>query len=250
MGDGRLLEGHAALVTGAGRGIGRAIALMLAREGCDVALIARRADALRQTQALCEAHDVRALPLAMDLSDASLIGPAVDACRETFGGLNILVNNAGTHQFASAVSADLAVWDHMLDVNLRSVMHATRCALPHIVAGAQAGRRGAVIFISSLGGKFTAPTNAGYAATKHALTGFGGSVFEDVRDFGVKVCVIYPGWTNTGLLADWLRPEEVIQPEDVAEAMRFVIASAPTVCPTEIVLQTQSSRAARLFSTT
>ncbi|BCX05525.1 MAG: aldehyde dehydrogenase [Candidatus Roseilinea sp.] len=246
----RLLEGHAALVTGAGRGIGRAIARMLAREGCNVGLVARDADALCRTQAACEAHGVRALPLAMDLSEMASLRLAIAACVEAFGGLNVLVNNAGVHQFASAVEADLNVWDRMLDVNLRATMHATRLALPHIVAGAQSGRRGAVIFISSLGGKFTAPTNAGYAATKHALTGFGGSVFEDVRDFGVKVCVIYPGWTNTGLLADWLRPEEVIQPEDVAEAARFVIASAPTVCPTEIVLQTQSSRAARLFSTT
>lgn len=246
----QLLRGHAALVTGAGRGIGRAIALMLAREGCDVGLIARDAQALRQTQAECEAYGVRALPLAMDLSEMASLPLAVQACDEAFGRLNVLVNNAGIHQFASAMDADLAIWDRMLDVNLRAAMHATRLALPRIIAGAQAGRRGAVIFISSLGGKFTAPTNAGYAAAKHALTGFGGSVFEDVRDFGVKVCVIYPGWTNTDLLADWLRPDEVIQPEDVAEAVRFVITSGPTVCPTEIVLQTQSSRAARLLPTT
>jgi len=248
MTSGKLLEGHAALVTGAGRGIGRATALMLAREGCNIALAARDADALRRTQAECEAHGVRAVALTLDLGEPSLITSAIDACTEAFGGLNVLINNAGVHQFASALDADLAVWDRMLNVNLRAAMHATRLALPHIVAGARAGRRGAVIFISSLGGKFTAPTNAGYAATKHALTGFGGSVFEDARDFGVKVCVIYPGWTNTGLLADWLKPDEVIQPEDVAEAARFVIAAGPTVCPTEIVLQPQSSRASRLFA--
>jgi short-subunit dehydrogenase len=137
-----MLEGHVALVTGAGRGIGRAIVVMLAREGCDVALIARNMAELDETKALCEAHGSRALALPLDL----------------------------------------ATWDAMLDVNLRAVMHATRLALPQVVAGAHAGKRGAVIFISSLGGKFSAPTNAGYAATKHALTGFGGSVFEDVRD--------------------------------------------------------------------
>lgn len=250
MKNSRLLEGHAALVTGAGRGIGRAIALMLAREGCHVGLIGRDADALRRVQTECEAHGAQGLPLAMDLSETGSLPAAIETCVQAFGGLNVLINNAGIHQFASAIEADLRVWDRMLDVNLRAAMHATRLALPHIIAGAQAGRRGAVIFVSSLGGKFTAPTNAGYAAAKHALTGFGGCVFEDVRDFGVKVCVIYPGWTNTGLLADWLRPEEAIQPEDVAEAARFVIGSASTVCPTEIVLQPQSSRAARLFSTT
>ncbi|MDW8053055.1 MAG: SDR family oxidoreductase [Anaerolineae bacterium] len=241
------LAGHAALVTGASRGIGRAVALMLAREGCNVALIGRHAEALHHVQRECEAEGVRALALAVDLAERAMIASAVDACEEAFGGLNILVNNAGIHRFASAVDADLELWDRMVDVNLRAAMHATRLALPYIVAGTRAGQRGAVVFISSLGGKFTAPTNAGYAATKHALTGFGGSVFEDVRDHGVKVCVIYPGWTNTGLLADWLDPREVIQPEDVAAAVRFVIHSAPTVCPTEIVLQPQSSRAAKLF---
>lgn len=241
------LEGHAALVTGASRGIGKAIALMLAREGCNVALVGRHAEALHHVQAACETQGVRALALALDLAERAMIASAIDACEEAFGGLNILVNNAGMHRFASAMDADLELWDRMLDVNLRAAMHATRLALPHIVNGARTGRKAAVIFISSLGGKFTAPTNAGYAASKHALTGFGGSVFEDVRDHGVKVCVIYPGWTNTDLLAEWLDPREVIQPEDVAEAVRFVIHSAPTVCPTEIVLQPQSSRAARLF---
>jgi NAD(P)-dependent dehydrogenase (short-subunit alcohol dehydrogenase family) len=243
----KLLEGHVALVTGAGRGIGRAIALLLAREGCAVALVARNAAELDETKALCESHGAKALALPLDLAQPALIASAVDACVETLGGLNVLVNNAGVHQFGSVTDADLAAWDRMLDVNLRAVMHATRLATPHIVAGAQAGRRGALIFISSLGGKFSAPTNAGYAATKHALTGFGGSVFEDVRDFGVKVCTIYPGWANTGMLADWLKPDDVIQPDDVAEATRFVIASRPTVCPTEIVLQPHSSKAARLL---
>ena len=73
-------------------------------------------------------------------------------------------------------------------------------------------------------------------------------MFEDVRDYGIKVCTIYPGWVNTGMLADWLQPADAIQPMDVAEAVRYVIASSASVCPTEIVLQPHSSRAARLFN--
>jgi NADP-dependent 3-hydroxy acid dehydrogenase YdfG len=227
--------------------MGRAIALMLAQEGCDLALIARSQHELDETARACEAQGVRALRLPLDLADVTATAGAIDATLRELGGVNVLVNNAGAHAFASAVDADLRLWDRMLDVNLRAVMHATRLALPHIARAAREGRRGAVVFISSLGGKFSAPTNAGYAATKHALTGFSGSVFEDVRDAGVKVCTIYPGWTNTGMLADWLKPEDVIQPEDVAAAVRFVIASPRTACPTEIVLQPQSSAAARLF---
>ncbi len=243
----KLLQGHAALITGAGRGMGRAIALMLAHEGCDVALAARSASELDDTAQQCEAHGVRALPIALDLADTSALADAISNTSNELGRLNVLINNAGMHQFASSVDADLEMWDAMLNVNLRAVMHATRLSLPHIIAGTQRGQRGAVIFMSSLGGKFSAPTNAGYAATKHALTGFAGSVFEDVRDHNVKVCTLYPGWTNTGLLADWLNAGDVIQPEDIAEAVRFVISSPSTVCPTEIVLHPQSSKAARLL---
>lgn len=243
----KFLRGHAAFVTGAGRGMGRAIALMLAREGCDVALMARNAGELNDTAQQCEALGVRALPMAFDLADTHALAGAISNATHAFGRLNVLVNNAGMHQFASSVDADLDVWDVLLNVNLRAVMHATRLCLPHILAGTAQGRRGAVIFMSSLGGKFSAPTNAGYAATKHALTGFAGSVFEDVRDHNVKVCTLYPGWTNTGLLADWLDEKDAVQPDDIAEAVRFVISSSPHVCPTEIVLHPQSSKAARLL---
>jgi NADP-dependent 3-hydroxy acid dehydrogenase YdfG len=228
--------------------MGRAIAHMLACEGCAVGLVARTVDELAATQHLCEAEGVRALAMPLDVSDTAALAVAIDTAVHHLGGLNVLVNNAGLHQFGSATDADLAAWDMMLDVNLRAVMHTTRHAMPHIVAGAQAGKLGACVFVSSLGGKFSAPTNAGYAATKHALAGFGGSVFEDVRDYNVKVCTLYPGWTNTGLLADWLQPDDVIQPEDIAEAVRYVIASPNTVCPTEIVLQPQRSKAARLLN--
>jgi NADP-dependent 3-hydroxy acid dehydrogenase YdfG len=243
----RLLQGHAAFVTGAGRGMGRAIALMLAREGCNVALVARNAGELNDTAQECEALGVRALPMPFDLADTSALADAIAETTRTLGRLNVLVNNAGMHQFASSIDADLAMWDALLNVNLRAVMHATRLCLPHILAGTAQGQRGAVIFMSSLGGKFAAPTNPGYAATKHALTGFAGSVFEDVRDHNVKVCALYPGWTNTGLLADWLDAGDAIQPDDVAEAVRFVIRSSPHVCPTEIVMHPQSSKAARLL---
>lgn len=167
-----MLSDHIAIVTGAGRGIGRAVALMLAREDCDLALIARNERELGETAAACLALGARALPLPLDLADMPALAGAIETAARELGGLNVLVNNAGAHAFASSVDADLEQWDRMLDVNLRAVMHATRLALPHIARGAAAGKRGAVIFVSSLGGKFSAPTNAGYAATKHALTGF------------------------------------------------------------------------------
>jgi 3-oxoacyl-[acyl-carrier protein] reductase len=242
------LTGHTALITGASNGMGRAAALMLAAEGCDVALLARTATTLEAVAVECRAHSVRAEAIPCDVADRAALADAVARARGALGPLNIVINAAGLHRFASSVDADLQAWDAILDVNLRATMHATRLALPDIVAGARAGKCGAVIVISSLGGKFSAPTNAAYSASKHALTGFAGSVFEDVRDDGVKVCAFYPGWSNTGMLADWLDPALAIQPADIAALIRTVVLFPGNACPTEIVVQPQSSRAARLFS--
>jgi NADP-dependent 3-hydroxy acid dehydrogenase YdfG len=243
----KTLAGHVALVTGASSGIGRATALMLAAEGCDVALVARSADALNAVANQCRARTVRAEPIPCDVGDSAALAAAVAHARATLGPINVLVNAAGVHRFASSHDADLRQWDAMIDINLRATMHATRLSLPDIAAGARAGLRGAVIVISSLGGKFAAPTNAAYSASKFALTGFAGSVFEDARDDGVKVCALYPGWTNTGMLADWLDPALAIQPEDIAALIRTVVLFPANACPTEIVIQPQSGRAARLF---
>jgi NAD(P)-dependent dehydrogenase (short-subunit alcohol dehydrogenase family) len=241
------LRGHTALITGAGRGMGRAIAIRLAEAGCDVALAARDAEQLDTTAVSCRALGVRALTLPVDLAMHASAGHTVTETTQTLGGLNIVVHAAGTHQFASSADADLTVWDRILAVNLHSAMHITRHALPHVIAGRSRSQRGALVYISSLGGKFSAPTNAGYAASKFALTGFAGSVFEDVRDHGIKVCTLYPGWTNTGMLADWLDPALAIQPEHIAALTHMIVTFPDAACPTEIVIHPQSSKAASLF---
>src|SRR5947207_3341352 len=125
------LRGKVALVTGASRGIGRAVAEGLAAAGCHVGLVARTAADLQKTAARCERHGVRALVLPTDVTDRRALSQAVDACARELGGLNVLVNNAGISGHGPAGEADLDRWDAALDVNLRAAMHATRLALPH-----------------------------------------------------------------------------------------------------------------------
>ncbi len=235
------IRGRVACITGAGRGIGRAIAVGLAEEGCHVALLARREEEVAETARLCRERAVRALPLPTDVTDAEALAAAIERCVEELGGLNVLVNNAGIFDWASADEADPDVWDHLIDVNLKSAMHATRLALPHIKRGGP----GAVVFIASMAGKAAFGMNAAYVASKHGMVGFAGSVFQDVRDHDIKVCAVCPGLVNAGAARRMDVPpgkfEEFIQPEDVAEAVRFVVTSPSTVCPTEILLNPQKT---------
>ena len=149
------------------------------------------------------------------------------------------MNNAGIFDWASAEEADLSRWDELLDLNLRASMRLTRLALPHMLKN----DRGVLIFIASMAGRLAFGHNAAYVASKHGLVGFAGSVFEDVRDSNVKVCAICPGLVNAGASLTMDAPQEafdrLIQPQDVAEAVRFVVNASDTVCPTEIRLSLQ-----------
>jgi NADP-dependent 3-hydroxy acid dehydrogenase YdfG len=231
------IRGRAALVTGASRGIGRAVALALAAEGCDVALLARGVEGLQETARACEAHDVQALCLAVDLTDDASLQAAVVRAVEAFEGIDILVNNAGIMLRDTVPDADPDDWDRMLDVNLRAVMRLTRLTLPHM------GRadRGVIVNISSIAGKVTYSGGAGYCASKHGLLGFTGALFEDVRERGIKVCAVCPGFVRTDMVGEGrnLDPSKMIQPEDVAEAVLFVAKFPGTACPTELTLRPQ-----------
>jgi len=115
-------------------------------------------------------------------------------------------------------------------------MRATRLALPYITRS----EHGAVIFIASMAGKVAYGMNPAYVASKHGLVGFAGSVFEDVRERGIKVCAICPGLVSTAVTADiGLDLAKAIQPDDVAAAVRFVLTFPPSACPTEILLSPQ-----------
>jgi NADP-dependent 3-hydroxy acid dehydrogenase YdfG len=233
------LTGQVALITGASRGIGRAIATTLAREGCSLALSGRNEADLAETMQACRQFNARAVSLRADLRDSAACASLVEQCVSTFGQLNILVNNAGVFDWASVLDADLQAWDAIVDINVRASMHLTHHAVPHITQH----QRGAIIFIASMAGKRAYGTNAAYVASKHAIVGFAHSIFEDVRNYNIKVCAICPGFVNAGASLTMDVPteafQEFIQPEDVAQAVKFVLSFSDTACPTELLLSPQ-----------
>lgn len=230
------LKGRVAIITGAGRGIGRAIAEMLAEEGCHVALLARSAEELIDAASACEEFGVETLVCVADVTDPGELTRAFERCHDEFRRLDILVNCAGMTDLDSAFAADPEVWDQVIDVNLRASMWATRLALPYLTNSS----RPAVIFIASTASREAFAGQAAYVAAKHGILGFAGSLFADVREHGIKVCSILPGLVETRLTEIFEADrEKMLFPEDVADAVRYVLKTPSHVCPTEIVLQPQ-----------
>jgi 3-oxoacyl-[acyl-carrier protein] reductase len=230
------LRNRTALVTGASRGIGRAVALHLAEAGCHLALTGRDREALEATAAACREHGVSAHSLPADLARREECRYAVDEAVAALGGLDILINNAGVPGSGRAGETAPEDWDLTLAVNIRAPMDITTLALPHIVKS----EAGAVIFLASIAGKMSFAGGGAYCASKHAVPGFAGSVFEDVREHGVKVCAISPGFVNTGLVASKnLDADKMIQPEDVADTVLWICQTPANVCPTQITLRPQ-----------
>lgn len=226
-----------AVVTGASRGIGRAIALELASRGATLALIARRREPLLQVAEEARQAGGTAYPFPCDLTDVAALGPLVEEIAGQLGRIDALINNAGAFDFTPAGRANLGRWDEVLDLNLRAVIHLTRHALPHL----ERQPSSAIVNIASMGGKDPVAGGGIYCATKFGVFGFAGALFEDVRDRGVKVCTIAPGQAVNRVDHAPSLPSAFVPPEDVARTVAFVLEFPPTSCPTEILLRAQRS---------
>lgn len=231
-------KGKIALVTGASRGIGQAIAERLAEQGFDLVVTARSADKLDELVRQCQAHGVKCHALPLDLSEADSPSRLIGFVKERFGTLDVLVNNAANPGGGRLQNAELARWDRCLDLNFRSIVHLSSLALPLL----QGKDWGAIINISSISGSRPAGGTAMYSATKHALNGFSHSIFEDIREQGIKVVLLCPGFVATDMVAKRdLVEEKMIQPRDLADAVSFALSCSGTVCPVEITLRPQRS---------
>ena len=183
-----------AIVTGASSGIGRALALQLAGQGAKVVLAARRAGLLEEVAAACRAAGGEALAVPTDVSDEAQCKALVEKAVAAFGGVDLLVNNAGLAVIARLEDyADLGLFKHVMDVNFYGAVHCTYYALPHLIR-----RRGRIVAVSSLGGKAPVPYNAPYIASKFAMHGFFDSLRIEMAHYGVSVTIVCPYWVVTG----------------------------------------------------
>jgi short-subunit dehydrogenase len=232
-----VLEGKVAVVTGAGRGIGRAIAVRLAQSGCRVVLVARSLPQLEEVQKEILSLAREALSMPTDLTRDEDINRLLEKTHETWGSVDILINNAGWGKKAAIVRAKIEDWDQTFKLNLRAPMILSRLVLPPMIAKGE----GAIINVGSISGKTGEANAAAYAASKFGLIGFTQSLYEEVREYGVKVAVILPGFVNTPLIPETphLDRSKMIQADDIAETVHFVLTSSETCCPVEITVRPQ-----------
>jgi 3-oxoacyl-[acyl-carrier protein] reductase len=230
------LNGQVAVVTGAARGIGEAIAHKLARMGATVVLTARDKFRLEQLQAEIERDGGKAFARPCDLTDADAIAAFGRQVATEHGRCDILVNNAGIGKLrVPLIELPVEEWDRMMHTNLRAPYLMIRALGPLMVAA----RSGHIINISSLAGKNPLPEGAAYSASKWGLNGLTYSVAEELRQHGVRVSVIAPGSVNTGFGGGGRTkdPGRMIQPADVAEVVAALVTQAPTSFVSEVLLR-------------
>jgi 3-oxoacyl-[acyl-carrier protein] reductase len=233
------LAGKIVLVTGAGRGIGRAVAISLAEAGCRVILTARTVDQLEQVQQEISTNGGEAVCIAADLTRDEEIDLLVAESSRYREPVDFLINNAGWGKRAPIIKGRREDWDQTLRLNLRAPMLLAKALLPSMIEKG----KGAVINIGSISGKTGEANGAAYSASKFGLIGFTQSLYEEVREYGIKVAVILPGFVDTPLIPSnrQLDRSKMIQPADVAQTVQYVLTSPPTCCPVEITLRPQKS---------
>lgn len=211
-----------AVVTGANRGIGRAIALELAARGCDVALLARDVASLAPVAAGVEAEGRRALSVTCDVARADLVEAACARVREELGVPRIVVANAGVAHRVTVRETTEAQWDEVLDVNLKGTFLLFRAFLDPMLA-AKAGR---LIALGSISGTLGTPRLAAYCAAKWGTMGLVKSLAEELRGSGLQAMCVMPGSVDTDMLkGSGFAP--AMQPEDVAKIVAYAALDAP-----------------------
>ncbi|MGB7998527.1 MAG: 3-ketoacyl-ACP reductase [Anaerobacillus sp.] len=215
------LKGKTALITGAARGIGRAAAIALAKEGVNIGMIARTEETLQNVAKEIEAEGVKASYAVADVSSNEEVTSAVAKLKEELGETDILINNAGIAKMGGFMELDVKDWEKIIQVNLLGAYYVTRAVLPDMIDR----KSGDIINISSTAGQKGAPVTSAYSASKFGLMGLTESLAQEVRKHDIRVSALTPSTVSTDLavennLTDG-NQDNMLQPEDMAE---FIVA--------------------------
>jgi short-subunit dehydrogenase len=231
---------RAAIVTGASRGIGRALAEALANEGFGLTITARKPQPLEETALMLRATGVEVEYLAANMADEQGIRDVVTLHREHFGRLDVLVNNAGVGIGAAADEHQTKFVDLQLDVNVRAIILFYRECIDLLrAAGAEHGNA-LVVNMASLAGKSPQPWLSVYAATKAAAVAYTVAMNKELNGDGVKSVAFCPGFVDTDMsefVKDTIPVEEMLRTDDIVQALRFLLRVSPACVIPEIVFQ-------------
>ena len=218
------LAGKIALITGASRGIGFAIARRLGRMGARMSICGRDQAKLDQSASSLRGEGIETLAVQADVARGDQISSLVQKTQQEFGPIDILVNNAGIGMFGPFHEFGEADWNTVLDTNLKSVFLVSRAVAPEMIRR----QTGHIINISSLAGKNTFADGAIYCASKWGLLGLSGSMAEDLRGHGIRVSAICPGSVATEFAGQGGKdPSKFLQPDDIAHAVAALVTQAP-----------------------
>ncbi len=235
------LKGKAAAVTGAGQGIGRAISLILAREGADVVVSDINLEVARQTAQEIETRGGRAVALKVDVTNLQDAEALTERAVQSFGKLDILVNNAGIYPSAPIIEIREEEWDLVMDINLKGVFLCSQAAVRRMIVQ----RQGVIVNVASVDAKTRTTGNAHYAASKAGVISFTRTLACEMATYGIRVNAVSPGWIGTETLRKksdrWRHAVEEIPvgrlgtPEDVAEAVLFLVSDVAGYITGEIL---------------
>ena len=213
------LKNKNALISGAGKGIGKAVAIALAKEGVNIVLIARTQADIDEVAQEINTYDVKTLALTADVADINSVNLAIEKAIASFQTIDILINNAGIAAFGKFLELEPSEWERIIQVNLMGVYYVTRAILPNMIER----QTGDIINISSTAGLNGNALTSAYSASKFALLGLTDSLMQEMRKHNIRVTALTPSTVATDMakelnLTDG-NPEKVMQAEDIAELL-------------------------------
>jgi 3-oxoacyl-[acyl-carrier protein] reductase len=234
MSSGKPLEGKVAVVTGASRGIGLAIAQRLGEMGAKLGLCSRDPKKLEAATQQLRAVASAVFAMPVDVTRADQISSFVQAAQKSLGPIDILVNNAGVGWFGPTQDATEEAWDSVLDTNLKSVFLMSKAVVPSMIER----KTGHIINIASLAGKNTFKNGGVYCASKWGLMGLTGCMAEDLRQYGIRVSAVCPGTVDTEFSPHTGKdPAKLLQSEDIAHAVAMLVTQAPQSFISEVLIR-------------